>query len=240
MRYILIIILLITYNTLSQNKDSTDLMDSLYNHIITKNGCSIDFEYWFENENYKMEKPITGNIVFFSQDRFFLEFNSRNQKRIQIFDGEKFMTILNQEKEIQIENLPIEDDILIKDIFTNYKTKFNHYIKSDNSQNTIISTFKEKQIDKKEESSKDINAFTNNSENTVKAPMLGTLYHSPSPNSKPFIKVGSKVKAGDVIFIIEAMKTMNQVKSDKTGTVKKILVENSMPVEFDQDLIIIE
>ena len=138
MRYILIIILLITYNTLSQNKDSADLMDSLYNHIITKNGCSIDFEYWFENENYKMEKPITGNIVFFSQDRFFLEFNSRNQKRIQIFDGEKFMTILNQEKEIQIENLSVEDDILIKDIFTNYKTKFNHYIKSDNSQNTII------------------------------------------------------------------------------------------------------
>ena len=113
-------------------------------------------------------------------------------------------------------------------------------LSKNNSQNTIISTFKEKQINKKEESSKDRNAFTNNSENTVKAPMLGTLYHSPSPNSKPFIKVGSKVKAGDVIFIIEAMKTMNQVKSDKTGTVKKILVENSMPVEFDQDLIIIE
>ena len=70
--------------------------------------------------------------------------------------------------------------------------------------------------------------------------MLGTLYHSPSPNSKPFIKEGSKVKSGDVIFIIEAMKTMNQVKSDKTGIVKKILVENAMPVEFDQDLIIVE
>ena len=79
-----------------------------------------------------------------------------------------------------------------------------------------------------------------NLDNTVKAPMLGTLYHSPSPKSKPFVKVGSKVKAGDVIFIIEAMKTMNQVKSDKTGTVKKILVENAMPVEFDQDLIIVE
>tara|TARA_E500000178_G_C16784921_1_gene645339 strand:+ start:25 stop:471 length:447 start_codon:yes stop_codon:yes gene_type:complete len=76
--------------------------------------------------------------------------------------------------------------------------------------------------------------------NTVKAPMLGTLYHSSSPNAKPFIKVGVKVKTGDIIFIIEAMKTMNQVKSDKTGTVKKILVENAMPVEFDQDLIIVE
>ena len=79
-----------------------------------------------------------------------------------------------------------------------------------------------------------------NLKNTVKAPMLGTLYHAPSPNAKPFIKVGSKVKEGDIIFIIEAMKTMNQVKSDKTGTVKKILVENSMPVEFDQDLVIVE
>ena len=101
--------------------------------------------------------------------------------------------------------------------------------------------FQEKQIDKKEEiNSKKTSKVISNPENTVKAPMLGTLYHSPSPNSKPFIKVGAKVKAGDVIFIIEAMKTMNQVKSDKTGTVKKILVENAMPVEFDQDLIIVE
>ena len=113
-------------------------------------------------------------------------------------------------------------------------------LSKNNSQNTIISTVKENQIDKKEETKKDINTLISNLENTVKAPMLGTLYHSPSPNSKPFIKVGSKVKAGDVIFIIEAMKTMNQVKSDKTGTVKKILVENAMPVEFDQDLIIVE
>ena len=109
-----------------------------------------------------------------------------------------------------------------------------------NNKNTIISTFKENQIDKKEESNKDINTLISNSENTVKAPMLGTLYHSPSPNSKPFIKVGSKVKAGDVIFIIEAMKTMNQVKSDREGTVKKILVENGMPVEFNQDLVVID
>ena len=70
--------------------------------------------------------------------------------------------------------------------------------------------------------------------------MLGTLYHASSPNAKPFVKVGSKVKTGDIIFIIEAMKTMNQVKSDKNGIVKKVLVENGMPVEFDQDLIIIE
>ena len=77
-------------------------------------------------------------------------------------------------------------------------------------------------------------------ENAVKAPMLGTLYHAPSPKAKTFINVGKKVKIGDILFIIEAMKTMNQVKSDRNGTVKKILVENGMPVEFNQDLVVIE
>ena len=77
-------------------------------------------------------------------------------------------------------------------------------------------------------------------ENSIKAPMLGTLYHASSPKAKAFIKVGKKVKTGDILFIIEAMKTMNQVKSDRDGTVKKILVENGMPVEFNQDLVVIE
>ena len=114
-------------------------------------------------------------------------------------------------------------------------------LSKNNNQNTFINTVKDNQVDKKEEIiSQKANNPTIKLENIVKAPMLGTLYHSPSPNSKPFIKIGSKVKTGDVIFIIEAMKTMNQVKSDKTGTVKKILVENAMPVEFDQDLIILE
>ena len=63
-------------------------------------------------------------------------------------------------------------------------------------------------------------------ENAIKAPMLGTLYHASSPKAKAFIKVGQKVKTGDILFIIEAMKTMNQVKSDREGTVKKILVKN--------------
>ena len=76
-------------------------------------------------------------------------------------------------------------------------------------------------------------------ENAIKAPMLGTLYHAPSPKAKAFIKVGQKVKTGDTLFIIEAMKTMNQVKSDREGTIKKILVENGMPVEFNQDLVVI-
>ena len=114
-------------------------------------------------------------------------------------------------------------------------------LSKNNNQSTIINTVQENQHDQKEQiGGNKTTTVTSKLENTVKAPMLGTLYHSPSPNSKPFIKEGSKVKAGDIIFIIEAMKTMNQVKSDKTGTVKKILVENAMPVEFDQDLIIVE
>ena len=76
-------------------------------------------------------------------------------------------------------------------------------------------------------------------ENTIKAPMLGTLYHAPSPKAKAFIKVGQKVKTGDTLFIIEAMKTMNQVKSDREGTVREVLVANGLPVEFNQDLVII-
>ena len=74
-----------------------------------------------------------------------------------------------------------------------------------------------------DKTSKDIKEQTKY-ENAIKAPMLGTLYHAPSPKSKAFIKVGKKVKTGDTLFIIEAMKTMNQVKSDREGTVKKILV----------------
>ena len=114
-------------------------------------------------------------------------------------------------------------------------------IKLAKNYNTVVNSGKENMTIKNDEKIKSINGDKSiNLENTVKAPMLGTLYHSPSPNAKSFIKVGSRVKAGDVIFIIEAMKTMNQVKSDKTGIVKKILVENAMPVEFDQDLIIVE
>ena len=96
----------------------------------------------------------------------------------------------------------------------------------------------DRQINNKQDS--DSKKSNINIENSVKAPMLGTLYHAPSPKAQAFIKVGTKVKVGDILFIIEAMKTMNQVKSDREGTVKKILVENGLPVEFNQDLVIIE
>ena len=73
----------------------------------------------------------------------------------------------------------------------------------------------------------------------VKSPMVGTFYRSPSPTAKAFVEVGQSVKAGDVVCIVEAMKMMNQIEADKSGTIAEILVENGQPVEFDQPMIII-
>ncbi|MBN8971927.1 MAG: acetyl-CoA carboxylase biotin carboxyl carrier protein [Rhizobiales bacterium] len=74
----------------------------------------------------------------------------------------------------------------------------------------------------------------------VPSPMVGTAYWASEPGAKPFIDVGSKVKVGDTLMIIEAMKTMNQIPSPKAGTVTQILVEDGQPVEFGEPLVIIE
>ena len=73
----------------------------------------------------------------------------------------------------------------------------------------------------------------------VQSPMVGTFYRSPSPSSPPFVEVGTHVKVGDVVCIVEAMKMMNQIESDYAGLVEAILVEDGEPVEFDQALITI-
>jgi acetyl-CoA carboxylase biotin carboxyl carrier protein len=74
----------------------------------------------------------------------------------------------------------------------------------------------------------------------VKSPMVGTVYLSSSPEEKPFISIGQSVKEGDQLFIIEAMKTMNPVKSPFAGVVKKIIIKNEMPVEYDEVLAVID
>ena len=74
----------------------------------------------------------------------------------------------------------------------------------------------------------------------VKAPMVGTFYRTPSPGAKAFVEVGQAVKAGQTLCIIEAMKMLNQIESDKSGVVVEILVDNEKPVEFDQPMFIIE
>jgi acetyl-CoA carboxylase biotin carboxyl carrier protein len=73
----------------------------------------------------------------------------------------------------------------------------------------------------------------------VKSPMVGTFYRSGSPGAKPFVEIGDTVKEGDALCIIEAMKLMNEIESDKAGVVKAILVENGQPCEFGQPLFVI-
>ena len=75
---------------------------------------------------------------------------------------------------------------------------------------------------------------------TVNSPMVGTFYRAPSPGSKSFVEIGQSVAVGDVLCIIEAMKILNQIESDRAGTVKRILVDNAEPVEYNQPLFVID
>ena len=87
----------------------------------------------------------------------------------------------------------------------------------------------------------DVNAQTknNNSFHEIKAPMIGTFYQSPDPDSEAFVKVGDPINEGDTLCIIEAMKMMNKIESDISGTIERILVQNGDPVEFDQVLFLV-
>ena len=76
--------------------------------------------------------------------------------------------------------------------------------------------------------------------NSVKSPIIGTAYLAPEPGAKPFVEVGKKIKKGDTVMIVEAMKTMNHVPSTYSGIVKKVSVEDGQPVEYDQILILVE
>lgn len=78
------------------------------------------------------------------------------------------------------------------------------------------------------------------SKNAIPSPMVGTAYLSPSPDAKPFIEVGQKVKEGQTLLIIEAMKTMNQIPSPRAGTVVAILCEDAQPVEYGEPLVVVE
>jgi acetyl-CoA carboxylase biotin carboxyl carrier protein len=74
----------------------------------------------------------------------------------------------------------------------------------------------------------------------VTSPMVGTAYRAPAPGAKPFVDIGSTVKAGDALLVVEAMKTMNQITALRAGTVVQILFENGQPVEYGEPLMIIE
>ena len=78
------------------------------------------------------------------------------------------------------------------------------------------------------------------SKSVIKSPIVGTAYLSPQPGAKPFVSVGKKIKKGETIIIVEAMKTMNHVPATSDGVVKKVCVEDGQPVEFGQTIIVLE
>ena len=90
------------------------------------------------------------------------------------------------------------------------------------------------------ESESSLNNIDNLNYKSVKSPIIGTAYLAPEPGAKPFVEIGKKIKKGDTVMIVEAMKTMNHVPSTSDGIVKKISVEDGQPVEYDQILILVE
>ena len=149
------------------------------------------------------------------------------------------MTKINK---TDIENINLlKKELKIKGVQTvkikkgNYEIEISSKIKDDpqSANQTILQTepnLKKETI--KEEQIK--------SENIVKSPMVGVAYLSADPASKPYVKIGQHVKQGDTLLLIEAMKTFNEVKAPISGIVKEIIVLNSQPVEFGDDLIIFE
>ena len=125
---------------------------------------------------------------------------------------------------------------------SNFKIKKGNYEIEISSQllntSNIIPEVKSQSLQK---NSEEINEVENiDEENIVKSPMVGVAYLSADPNSPPYVKIGQHVKAGDILLLIEAMKTFNEIKAPKSGVIKKIVALNSQPVEFGDHLIIFE
>ena len=133
-------------------------------------------------------------------------------------------------KEAQIENLSK---------FRIRKGEYEIEIESEQLLKSLDSKeIKSQQVNKSSEDTVEIETI--NEENIVKSPMVGVAYLSADPNSQPYVKIGQHVKAGDILLLIEAMKTFNEIKAPKSGVIKKIVALNSQPVEFGDHLIIFE
>ena len=135
--------------------------------------------------------------------------------------------LTNMLEELNLSEIQIENDKIgrVKVARNNYKQQIPNI--SSNQEKT-------------DNDVKNENLINEGEENIIKSPMVGTIYLQPEPDSDPFIKTGDKVKKGQTLLIVEAMKTMNDIVADKNGTIKKILVKNEQPVQFDDPLIIIE
>ncbi len=140
------------------------------------------------------------------------------------------------------------DKKIIKEL-SDYLNEFNltelEYTEKDTkikvSKNNIsINNQTNQTLSKEISSNKNLENQNNISGIEVTSPIIGTAYHAPEPGAKKFVEVGKKIKKGDTVMIVEAMKTMNHVPSSSDGIVKKILVADGQPVEFGQTLIILE
>ena len=140
------------------------------------------------------------------------------------------------------------DKKIIKEL-SDYLDEFNltelEYTEKDTkikvSKNNIsINNQTNQTLSKEISSNKKLESQNNISGIEVTSPIIGTAYHAPEPGAKKFVEVGKKIKKGDTVMIVEAMKTMNHVPSSSDGIVKKILVADGQPVEFGQTLIILE
>ena len=140
------------------------------------------------------------------------------------------------------------DKKIIKEL-SDYLDEFNlselEYTEKDTkikvSKNNIsINNQTNQKLSKEISSNKNLESQNSISGIEVTSPIIGTAYHAPEPGAKKFVEVGKKIKKGDTVMIVEAMKTMNHVPSSSDGIVKKILVADGQPVEFGQTLIILE
>ena len=120
------------------------------------------------------------------------------------------------------------------------KIKINNSVSSTFPQENKVAKVDYSSFEQEEFSPRETPQKLSESASIIKSPMVGTVYLSPSPEEPTFIQIGKKIKKGDTILIIEAMKTMNHIPSTLEGTVKEILVNNESPVEFDTPLVIIE
>ena len=140
------------------------------------------------------------------------------------------------------------DKKIIKEL-SDYLDEFNltelEYTEKDTkikvSKNNIsINNQTSQTLSKEISSNKNLESQNNISGIEVTSPIIGTAYHAPEPGAKKFVEIGKKIKKGDTVMIVEAMKTMNHVPSSSDGIVEKILVDDGQPVEFGQTLIILE
>jgi acetyl-CoA carboxylase biotin carboxyl carrier protein len=137
----------------------------------------------------------------------------------------------------------LKKELKLKNIQSIKIKKGDYEIEISSSEN--VSTQKIKQIPSQDENSQKTDQKLKQrndakSENIVKSPMVGVAYLSSEPSSPPYIIEGQHVKQGDILLVIEAMKTFNEIKSPKSGVIQKIIVLNSQPVEFGDDLVVFE